>query len=185
MKKFLLKMMVSCAFFTGLNAAELQVSDLFSDPDPYVGQAIELHGVMTGVCKHGGKKAFFKNLNPEGSPTLRVQVVEGSPFDRVYVGNDLLVKGVVRELRIDEAYLADWEARTLESLKQHEEEEGAEHDDHEEGGCGNCSGGSCDDHADNGTLKRIAQLRNQLANSERGYLSSIWIDGTDWEVIGE
>jgi len=59
------------------------------------------------------------------------------------------------------------------------------HEEHEEGGCGGCSGGSCDDHADNETLQRIAHLREQLDASERGYLSSIWIDGTDWEVLGE
>jgi len=111
MKKFLLKLMVSCALLTGLNAAEIEVSDLLHDPDSYVGQEIELTGVMTGVCKHGGKKAFFKDLNPENSPTLRVQVVKGNPFDRVYVGSDLKVSGIVRELRIDEAYLSEWEER--------------------------------------------------------------------------
>jgi len=184
MKKFLIKMVLSCVLVTGLSAVDVQVSDLFGDPDPYIDQEVSLIGVMTGVCKHGGKKAFFKNLDPEGSPTIRVQVVQGSPFDRVYVGNDLKVSGTVRELRIDEAYLAEWEARTLEALKQNAGE--AEHDDeHEEGGCGGCSGASCSDHADNATLKRIAQLREKLSTEERGYLSSIWIDGTDWEVLGE
>lgn len=174
MKKILLYTLVFFSIYSLGVSKTLQASDLNASPEAYIGKDITFEGLMTGVCHHGGKKAFFKDLSPEDSPTIRVECVKGQSFDRAHIGDDILIQGVVRELRIDEAYLSKWEATVAASIEEEEEEEE---------GCGQCGGGCNDKEEESPVLQKIAKMREQLAESDKGYLSAIWIDGTSWEVI--
>lgn len=85
------------------------------------------------VCKHGGKRMFIIGTDPEN----RIQVKAGdaiSSFVETLEGSDVVIHGFVDELRIDEAYLTQWEnelkADNPESdLKIHRGEEGHDHDE--------------------------------------------------------
>lgn len=146
---------------------------LYEQADAHINEAVELRAMQIGVCSHGGKKAFFKSEDGQ-SATFRVEVVHGGKsFERAHNGDTVIVRGVLRELRIDDAYLNQWEAEATAATHEHESTSGF------------CEGACATGKEETPTLKRIAQLRRQLAESGEAYLSSIWVDATDWEVIEE
>lgn len=104
-----------------------------ANPDAFVDRNVVIEGTAVHVCKHGGKRMFIIGTDPEN----RIQVKAGdaiASFDETLEGSDVVINGVVEELRIDEAYLTQWEnelkADNPESdLKIHRGEEGHEHDE--------------------------------------------------------
>lgn len=154
------------------STAPLGVRTLLTTGETHVGQQIVFEGFVTGVCHSGGKKAFFHDLDPDAAGSLRVERTGAMrAFDQDLKGKTLRVSGTVRELRIDAAYLDAWEARVkaTEAAKQGE-------------ACENDCDASLTAQA---AFKRIAGLRAKLAQTPRGYLSSLWVDGQNWEVVGE
>jgi hypothetical protein len=104
-----------------------------ANPDAFVDMNVVIEGTAVHVCKHGGKRMFIIGTDPEN----RIQIKAGdaiASFDETLEGSDVVITGVVDELRIDEAYLTQWEnelkADNPESdLKIHRGEEGHEHDE--------------------------------------------------------
>ena len=70
-----------------------------------VDQKIALEGTINHVCKHGGKRFFL------GEERIKVVASDkiGS-FDVALEGSDVYVEGILREERVDEAFLVEWEA---------------------------------------------------------------------------
>lgn len=109
-------------------------TDFHTHPEDYVGKSVVIEGTAVHVCKHGGKRMFIIGDESEEN---RIQIKAGNNIDAFEVemeGSDVLVKGVMDELRIDEAYLTEWEnelkADNPESeMKIHKGEEGHEHDE--------------------------------------------------------
>jgi hypothetical protein len=104
-----------------------------ANPDAFVNKNVVIEGTAVHICKHGGKRMFIIGTDPEN----RIQIKAGdaiASFDETLEGSDVVINGVVDELRIDEAYLTQWEnelkADNPESeLKIHRGEEGHEHDE--------------------------------------------------------
>ena len=104
-----------------------------ANPDAFVNKNVVIEGTAVHVCKHGGKRMFIIGTDPEN----RIQVKAGdaiASFDETLEGSDVTINGMVDELRIDEAYLTQWEnelkADNPESeLKIHRGEEGHQHDE--------------------------------------------------------
>lgn len=151
--------------------APLGVRALLTDGEAHIGRQIVFEGFVTGVCHSGGRKAFFHDLDPKAAGTLRVERTGGMrAFDQDLGGKTLRVTGTVRELRIDAAYLDAWEARVKATAAEHEKKEACQND--------------CDASlSTQAALKRIAALRTKLTATPRGYLSSLWIDGQNWEIV--
>lgn len=109
-------------------------TDFHTHPEDYVGKSIVIEGTAVHVCKHGGKRMFIIGDESEED---RIQIKAGDNIDAFDVeleGSDVTVKGIFDELRIDEAYLTEWEnelkADNPESeMKIHRGEEGHEHDE--------------------------------------------------------
>jgi hypothetical protein len=121
-----------------MNSDEMEVvmispDEFNANPDAFVDMNVVIEGTAVHVCKHGGKRMFIIGTDPEN----RIQVKAGdaiASFDETLEGSDVVINGVVEELRIDEAYLTQWEnelkADNPESdLKIHRGEEGHEHDE--------------------------------------------------------
>jgi len=73
-----------------------------------VDSLIQVQGTVAHTCKEGGKRMFIF----DGNPDIRIKIDASDKvdkFDAELEGNDVLVEGYVRELRIDEAYLSNWE----------------------------------------------------------------------------
>jgi len=164
-----------CEFLFAFSAAaytEISVQDVFKSGETHIGEQIQLKGLLIGVCHHGGKKGFFKSEDGK-SQTLRVEIVDGRPFERMDVGKTMLIKGTLQELRIDEAYLNEWEAEVTQAHHEHESSKTY------------CEGSCATGKEETPDLKRIQNIRKQLEESGEAYLSVVWVDATDWEVANE
>ena len=76
-----------------------------------LGDTIEVEGLCSHLCKHGGTKAFL--VGADSTIVLRCQATAemGGAFAPDCIGDTLIVKGIVRENRIGEAEVAAMEAR--------------------------------------------------------------------------
>ena len=110
--------------------AVITVEDFSSNPDNFVGEEIIINGTIVHVCQHGGKRMFIIGEDPD--ERLQIKAGDDATFAVELEGSDVAITGLVDELRIDEAYLTEWEnelkADNPESeLKIHRGEEGHEH----------------------------------------------------------
>jgi hypothetical protein len=165
-----------------LEASEVTVEELLADAGPFVEQPVSVKGTVVHVCRHGGQRLFI--VGEDGENRFRITVGENiSEFDIELEGSVIEVNGIVKELIIDETYLAEWEAEAGKGPKL---DRGEGH----EGGVG---------HGDNhgeapeqdteeqqaSQLQRIQQVRNEIAASGRDHLSDYWIETIDFKVISE
>ena len=100
-------------------AAVLEIDDLLSSAETLVDQPVTVEGICTHTCAHGARKIFL--MGSDDSKTIRVESGQmGKAFDQKCVNNIVRVKGTLREERIDEAYLRNWEAQVAaQTAEQH------------------------------------------------------------------
>lgn len=148
----------------------LEVKALLKNPEAYWNKTIVVEGLVTQVCPRSGQKAWLHDLDPEATGLVRVERTGNSrSFGRNLEGKTLRVTGKLRELRMDKAYLDAWEAR-IKSTKP----SGTEGDP--------CTEKCEESQAAAETLKRVQQLRDELAKSGKDYLSALWVDSEKWTV---
>jgi len=82
-----------------------------ADAGKYLDKEIQLKGIVDHVCKHGGKKILL--VDDYGD----AHVESETRFDDAIVGSEILVKGVVEEFRVDEAYCLQKEEDYLQNHK--------------------------------------------------------------------
>ena len=126
----------------------------------------------------GGKKQAQNTEEAVAAKTLRVEAGELGAFDTKVVNNVVTVKGTLKEERIDEAYLQDWENRVKNQTEEkHGNEEG-------EGGC-DTEKNSRGETADT-TEGRIADFRAKIAAEKaatgKEYLSFYHVVAESYEI---
>ena len=154
----------------------LSIDDVMAKAAELVDQKVVIEGVCTHTCSHGAKKMFL--VGSDDSKTLRVEAGELGAFDTKVVNNMVTVNGILKEERIDEAYLVDWENR----LKSQTEEK---HGNGEgEGGCDtekNARGETA-----NSAEGRIADFRAKIAAEKEAtgkeYLSFYHVVADSYEI---
>ena len=154
--------------------AALEVDQVLADPDSLVGDTIEIEGICTHICKHGGGKIFL--MGSDDTKTLRVEAGESiGSFPQETVNSIVRVTGVLVEDRIDEDYLAQWEAQIADQAKETQGE----------GGCAADMKANAEAEA-NSVLERIANFRSRIAErTERegkAYVSLYHIEGLSYEI---
>ena len=166
-------------------AATVTVANLLDNPDEYIDKLVRISGTVTHVCKHGGKKLFIFDEDPD--KTLRITVGEKlSEFDVTLEGDEVLFEGTFRQLIMDEAYVDQLE----EDMKQVEQAEGEEHS-HAEGeehveGEELAEGEVLGEHEHEGDeMENIQNLRDKIAESEEGQIIDFWIEQLGFEVMEE
>ena len=160
------------------NAEEVAMSidEVMEKAADLVEQTVVIEGVCTHTCSHGAKKMFL--VGSDDTKTLRVEAGELGAFDTKVVNNVVTVKGTLKEERIDEAYLQDWEARLkAETEEKHGNGEG-------EGGCDtekNARGETA-----NTTEGRIADFRAKIAAEKektgKEYLAFYHVVANSYEI---
>lgn len=156
---------------------ELTVPEFKERAEEFNGNTVKVIGLVNHACRHSGKRMFI--VDPETSEGLRVdagKIVAG--FDSSLEGSMVLVTGVVMERRIDEAYLNEWESEVQEECaaeQAYAEAEMADAESDEET--------EKDELAED--LDRIAKLRQQVLESEKGYISFFHLECTSYDVIEE
>ena len=86
-----------------VTTAALSIDDVMAKAADLVDQTVTIEGVCTHTCSHGAKKMFL--VGSDDSKTLRIEAGELGAFDTKVVNNNVTVKGILKEERIDEAYL--------------------------------------------------------------------------------
>ena len=154
--------------------APLEVDQVLSDPDSLVGDTIEIEGICTHICKHGGGKIFL--MGSDDTKTLRVEAGESiGSFPQETVNSIVRVTGVLVEDRIDEDYLTQWEARIADQAKEAQGE----------GGCAADMKANAEAAA-NSVRERIANFRARIAERTekegKPYVSLYHMEGLSYEI---
>lgn len=102
----------------------MTIDQFFEKGEELAGKTVNVQGQADHVCKHGGKRMFLVGSKPEYR--LKITTGEDIPsFDVSYEGSSMLVTGTVEVMKMDSAYLANWEKELRESAA--EEHKGHEH----------------------------------------------------------
>lgn len=137
----------------------LTINQVMEKAESTVGKEVCFHGVVNHVCAHSGKRCILKNA--EGNLSIRVEAtgdLEG--FNKEIAGNDLMVKGILREKRLDTDYINDYEAKVK---AKHDAEEGGEH----------CSS----------EMANIKEMRDWMKAHNKDYYAIYYVDGTSYEIV--
>ena len=161
---------------TAEEVAVMSIDEVMAKAADLVEQTVVIEGVCTHTCSHGAKKMFL--VGSDDSKTLRIEAGELGAFDTKVVNNVVTVKGIIKEERIDEAYLQDWEARLkAETEEKHGNGEG-------EGGCDtekNARGETA-----NTAEGRIADFRAKIAAEKektgKEYLAFYHVVANSYEI---
>ena len=147
------------------------VDEIEQEGDDFVGREIVVAGTVSHVCKHGGERCFLMGSREE--LTIRVEAGHqiGS-FNQEQMGNDLKVRGVLQEIRIDDAYVAEMEAEM-------KDEGTVNNSDHAMGHDGNHEVDGGDHNQDQ--INQIAEMRQKIEASGKGYYSIFYLDGISCE----
>ncbi len=171
---------------------EVDVPGFLNAKEELIGKRVRIKGEVAHVCKHGGKRLFL--MHPDTEDRVKVTADDNIPaFKQELEGSLVVVTGLVEELRVDNAYLDEWQAEEeaeghkegekkihtgdgheKEHGEEHEKEHGKEHEkghekEHEKGHEKEHKEG--EDHEENHAMKQINALREKVKNSEKGYLS--------------
>ena len=143
----------------------VNIHELTTHASEYAGKTVRFTGIADHVCKMDGKKMFLIGENPED----RIKVTTGkklSPFNVEMEGSTVEVTGIVKELKIDEAYLSTMEQGLQKTSGKQMGMEGA----HEKG---------------NKEIEQMEQanqlkaLREQLEKSGKDHISIYSVEGIE------
>ena len=155
-------------------SSALEIYSLLANAESLAGQEVTIEGVCTHTCKHGAKKIFL--MGSDDTQVIRVEAGTLGTFDPKCVNSIVRVTGTLKEQRIDEAYLQNWEAQ----LKAQAAEK------HGTGEAGCDSEKKARGETANSPEARIADFRAKIADrkAETGkeYLSFYFMEADSYEV---
>ncbi len=138
-----------------VDSAILTVGQVMDSPGEFTNNRITVEGMVTHVCRHGGKRL---HLSASGSDLkLRVRTGENvPPFKRSLEGTTIRISGKISEERFDQAY--------LEKLKQGETKKES-HEEHN----------NVPSSSEGVSQAYINELEQRIKSSEKGYISQYWL----------
>ena len=77
----------------------MEIDAVLADAEALTNQQVEIEGICTHICKHGGRKIFL--MGSDDTKTIRIEAAELGSFDQKCVNSIVKVKGLLREERID------------------------------------------------------------------------------------
>ncbi len=158
--------------------SQLTVAEITMSTGDYVDQTVSLTGTVNHVCQHGGKRLFLMSMAT--NDRFKVEAGEVGFFDVALEGSEIKVVGVVKELKVDKAYLDNWEKEACAAEAENEAQIHAkQQEQHAEDEHAHGEG----EHAENPTLKNINNLREQLVESEQTHLSFYHLEAISFEKV--
>ena len=150
------------------------MDSLLANAEALVGKSVCVEAVCTHICKHGGRKIFL--MGSDDTQTIRVEGGSVGKFDSGCVNALVSVTGILKEERVDEAYLLKWE----EQLKATAAEA------HGDGEAGCSTEKKARGETANTSEDRIADFRKKIAERKtrtgKDYLSFYYIEATAYEI---
>lgn len=154
--------------------AAMSIDDLMANAETLVGKEVSIEGICTHTCKHGATKMFL--MGSDDTKTIRVEACDLGSFDTKCVNAIVTVKGTLKEDRIDEGYLQNWE----EKLKAQTEKT------HGETAAGCDTEKKARGETANTPEARIADFRAKIAARKaadgKDYLSFYHVDAISYEI---
>jgi hypothetical protein len=138
-------------------AIPVNLSEIKAKAPEVMGKLIRLDGMVAHVCRESGKRLFlgeesFKVLASNKIPTFKVELE----------GSDVSITGFLKEDRIDETYLANWEKELEDGMKAQLKEEIHTYDAEAKG---------LDESAIVTQFDQIKGYRDQITAGGKGYIS--------------
>jgi hypothetical protein len=133
---------------SGESAPLIAIGDFETEAGNYIDQAVQVSGIVDHICKHGGKRLLL--VSDDGD----VHVDAEERFDDAIAGSEILVTGIVREFRVDEAYCLQMEEDNIQSHKT----------------------GEADQDAIDAKAEQIAFYRDSMRNAGSDHLSFYSLD---------
>jgi hypothetical protein len=135
----------------------VNISELKARAPELTGKLIRMEGMVAHVCRESGKRLFlgeasFKVLATNQIPTFRVE----------WEGSDIIVTGYLKEDRIDETYLSNWEKELADGAQVQQQEATHTYDAESKG---------LDESAISTQLDQIKGYREQIIAGGKGYIS--------------
>ncbi len=153
----------------------MDIDSLMDNAEELTDELVEIEGICTHICSHSGRKIFL--MGSDDSKIIRIESGELGAFDQKCVNSIVKVKGHLREDRIDEAYLKQWEAEVAAQTAE-------EHGDGE-GGCSTEK--AARGETGNTVEERIADFRTRIAARKEAtgkeYLSFYYVVAESYEVL--
>lgn len=155
----------------------MAIDSLLARAEQLVGQTVTIEGVCTHVCRHSGRRLFL--MGSDDTQTIRVEAAELGSFDKKCVNNAVRVEGTLREQRIDEAYLQQWEQQ-LAKQKAKQDKPQAEQTGH----C--ATEQKAQGETANTPEGRIADFRSRIAQrlekEGKNYLSFYFVEASAYNI---
>lgn len=152
----------------------LEIDSLLANAETLVGREVTIEGVCTHICKHGGRKIFL--MGSDDTQTIRVEGGSVGKFEPKCVNSIVCVTGELKEQRVDETYLQNWEAQ----LKAKAAEK------HGEGEAGCSTEKKARGETANTPEARIVDFRAKIADRKaktgKDYLSFYFVEASSYEI---
>lgn len=153
----------------------MEVDGLLAAAEELTGCEVVFDGVCTHACKHGATKIFL--MGSDDTQIIRVEAAALGAFDTKCVNSVVRVSGTLREQRIDEGYLQQWEARlAADTGKRHGTGEA---------GCDTEKKARRETAAT--PAGRIADFRAKIAERQaacgKAYLSFYYVEASAYEIL--
>lgn len=173
------------------NCIAISVDSVMINAENMVNDTVCVEGVVSHLCKHGGKKAFL--LGTGEDILIRCEATEemGGAFPQETIHKPISVKGILREDRIDESVLAQLEAAHAEQVaqlaQQMDAEQLAQVSDNAEG-CETERKAQGQSDIDNFSAQ-MADYRQKIALRDslegKPYISQYYIETLSYEILPE
>lgn len=154
--------------------AGMEVDSLLANAESLTEKNITVQGICTHTCKHGAKKIFL--MGSDDTQTIRIEAGDLGQFSPDCVNSIVEVNGTLKEQRIDEAYLVQWE----EKVKAQSGEK------HGNGEAGCSTEKKARGESGNTTEKRIADFRKKIAERKaktgKDYLSFYFVEAESYKI---
>ena len=146
----------------------MQVEQVMNEPSAQVDQTLTVEGVVTHVCKHGGKRLHLSRAGSD--EMIRVRTGKDlAPFERELEGSTVQITGLFVEERLDQAY--------LDQLRKGQKE--ADH--HDQTSTDETKAAA----AEQGQVSEafIQEMQAKIDGPESGYITEYWLNAEELKKI--
>ena len=152
-------------------SAVLSVDKIMADIENFVEKDVVVKGLVNHVCSHGGKRMFILGENPDMALRITPNNDLGV-FEKELEGSTVIIKGVLKELIIDQDYIDQLEKEIAEGVDNEalHDHSGGDHNEDEES------------EVDSSKIKQVEQMKADIAESEKGFVAQYWIEASEVKV---
>jgi hypothetical protein len=150
--------------------AALTVDDLQKQAAELVGKEVVVKGTVTHVCKEAGARCFIMGSNED--VIIRIEAGKIGAFTQEQMGSDIEVRGLLREVQLDEADLKEMQQADAKGESANK----AHALGHDGPSMHTVDGGK---HDSLSQTQKLEEMSNKLAESKEGYVPVYYLDGIE------